>query len=63
MFCLRERNPHCGFNFSILVYPNSGPGAVNISNNDLKRLAPSEFLNDTLIELGLKYVYRIAFIY
>ena len=42
--------------YSILVYPHSGPGAINITNGDLKRLEPSEFLNDTLIELGLKYV-------
>ncbi|THH19095.1 hypothetical protein EW146_g2015 [Bondarzewia mesenterica] len=38
----------------ILVYPFSGPGAVNITNADLARLKPDEFLNDTLIEFGLK---------
>lgn len=37
------------------MYPQNGPGAVNITNGDLKRLDPGEFLNDTLIELGLKY--------
>jgi len=41
---------------SILVYPPDGPGAVNITNADLKRLRPDEFLNDTLIEFGLKSV-------
>ncbi|KAA1469790.1 hypothetical protein DENSPDRAFT_773771 [Dentipellis sp. KUC8613] len=39
---------------SILVYPLTGPGAVNITNAELGRLRPSEFLNDTLIEFGLK---------
>jgi hypothetical protein len=39
---------------SILVYPLSGTGAVNINKSDLNRLQPGEFLNDTLIEFGLK---------
>jgi Ulp1 family protease len=39
---------------SILVYPQGLPGAVNITKADLKRLEPGEFLNDTLIEFGLK---------
>ncbi|EPQ51077.1 hypothetical protein GLOTRDRAFT_141216 [Gloeophyllum trabeum ATCC 11539] len=38
----------------ILVYPPSGTGAVNITRSDLLRLQPGEFLNDTLIEFGLK---------
>ncbi|KAG2112317.1 uncharacterized protein F5147DRAFT_684639 [Suillus discolor] len=38
----------------ILVYPPSGPGALNIMGSDLNRLRPHEFLNDTLIEFGLK---------
>ncbi|TFY72834.1 hypothetical protein EVG20_g175 [Dentipellis fragilis] len=38
----------------ILVYPLTGPGAVNITNAELGRLRPLEFLNDTLIEFGLK---------
>ncbi|KLO09070.1 hypothetical protein SCHPADRAFT_834456, partial [Schizopora paradoxa] len=38
----------------ILVYPNTGPGAVNVTNGDVMRLDPEQFLNDTLIELGLK---------
>ncbi|KAJ6508506.1 hypothetical protein C8R45DRAFT_445354 [Mycena sanguinolenta] len=38
----------------ILVYPQGQTGAVNITNGDLSRLAPGEFLNDTLIEFGLK---------
>lgn len=39
---------------SILVYPPSGIGAVNITAGDLRRLEPSEFLNDSVIEFGLK---------
>ncbi|CAL1712532.1 unnamed protein product [Somion occarium] len=38
----------------ILVYPFSGTGAVNITRGDWKRLQPGEYLNDTLIEFGLK---------
>lgn len=38
----------------ILIYPTAAVGAVNITNGDLKRLRPGEFLNDTLIEFGLK---------
>lgn len=36
-----------------LVYP-PGTGALNIMRSDLKRLGPEEYLNDTLIEFGLK---------
>ncbi|TFK27998.1 cysteine proteinase [Coprinopsis marcescibilis] len=38
----------------ILVYPQGVPGAVNITNADVARLEPGEYLNDTLIEFGLK---------
>ncbi|KAH7914279.1 hypothetical protein BJ138DRAFT_1098802 [Hygrophoropsis aurantiaca] len=38
----------------ILVYPPTGTGALNIMRTDLNRLQPGEFLNDTLIEFGLK---------
>ncbi|KZV61025.1 hypothetical protein PENSPDRAFT_593361 [Peniophora sp. CONT] len=38
----------------ILVYPPSGRGSVNITNGDVGRLAPGDYLNDSLIEFGLK---------
>jgi Ulp1 family protease len=38
---------------SILGY-RSGTGSFNITNGDVGRLKPGEFLNDTLIEFGLK---------
>ncbi|KAI0926679.1 hypothetical protein AcV5_007405 [Taiwanofungus camphoratus] len=38
----------------ILVYPPSGAGAININRSDIKRLQPGQYLNDTLIEFGLK---------
>ncbi|KAG8774326.1 hypothetical protein FRC12_002049 [Ceratobasidium sp. 428] len=38
----------------MLVYPQSGTGAVNVNRAELFRLEDGEFLNDTLIELGLK---------
>jgi len=40
----------------ILVYPPSGTGAINITRADFNRLNPTEYLNDTLIEFGLKWV-------
>ena len=40
----------------VLVYPPSGTGAVNITRGDLKRLDNGQYLNDTLIEFGLKCV-------
>jgi len=40
----------------ILVYPYGVPGAVNVTAGDLSRLQPDEFLNDTLIEFGFKWV-------
>ncbi|KIM43367.1 hypothetical protein M413DRAFT_26515 [Hebeloma cylindrosporum] len=40
---------------AILVYPQGAPGAVNLTNGDLARLEPGEYLNDTLIEFGLKH--------
>ncbi|KAF8574887.1 hypothetical protein K439DRAFT_808485 [Ramaria rubella] len=43
-----------GDDTSILRYPPTGTGAVTVTNGDLKRLEPGEFLNDILIELGLK---------
>ena len=42
----------------MLVYPLSGPGAVNVTRGDLKRLEPNQYLNDVLIEFGLKYVFH-----
>jgi len=39
----------------ILVYSPSGTGALNLMGSDLNMwLRPHEFLNDTLIEFGLK---------
>ncbi|OJT12819.1 Ubiquitin-like-specific protease 2 [Trametes pubescens] len=38
----------------VLVYPPSGTGAVNVTRGDLKRLDNGQYLNDTLIEFGLK---------
>ncbi|KAG8214645.1 hypothetical protein J3R82DRAFT_9723 [Butyriboletus roseoflavus] len=38
----------------ILMYPPTGTGALSIMQSDLRRLQPEEYLNDTLIEFGLK---------
>lgn len=40
---------------SVLVYPLTGTGAVNLTNADIKRLDQGQYLNDTLIEFALKY--------
>lgn len=45
--------------FRKLVYPLQGPGAVNITYGDFARLQPGEFLNDSLIEYGLKCGYLL----
>jgi Ulp1 family protease len=47
----------------ILIYPPSVPGAVNITSGDLKRLIPGEFLNDKLIEFGLKFLLPLPCLY
>jgi Ulp1 family protease len=41
---------------SILAYPFTGTGGVEITKGDLNRLEPGEFLNDTLVEFSLKCV-------
>ncbi|GAA6013838.1 hypothetical protein JCM11491_000441 [Sporobolomyces phaffii] len=38
----------------VLEYPQGEPGSVTVTYGDKKRLNDDEFLNDTLIELGLK---------
>ncbi|EJT98610.1 hypothetical protein DACRYDRAFT_56999 [Dacryopinax primogenitus] len=43
----------------MLVWPlDSKIGAVHITYGDFKRLEPQEFLNDTLIEFGLKFWFN-----
>ncbi|KAF8508557.1 hypothetical protein JB92DRAFT_2732512, partial [Gautieria morchelliformis] len=37
----------------ILVYPPATLGAINVTNADMHHLAPGQWLNDTIIELGL----------
>ncbi|KAJ7643968.1 hypothetical protein FB45DRAFT_896539 [Roridomyces roridus] len=46
--------PNVDLDEVILVYPPGQTGAVNVTNGDVLRLSPGEFLNDTLIEFGLK---------
>jgi Ulp1 family protease len=38
----------------VILNFRSGIGSLNITNGDVSRLKPGEFLNDTLIEFGLK---------
>ncbi|KAG9315733.1 hypothetical protein JVU11DRAFT_3380 [Chiua virens] len=38
----------------ILTYPPTGTGVLSVMQSDLRRLQPEEYLNDTLIEFGLK---------
>lgn len=40
----------------ILRYPASGPFAVTLLQSDLDRLKKGEYLNDTMIEFGLRYL-------
>eukprot|EP00898_Chlorokybus_atmophyticus_P005516 jgi/Chlat1/5966/Chrsp4S06179 len=41
---------------SDVVFPTNEPDAVTVTNADMERLAPSEFLNDTLIDFYIKYL-------
>ncbi|PFH53908.1 hypothetical protein AMATHDRAFT_44951 [Amanita thiersii Skay4041] len=52
---LKKSSPIVDPDEVILVYPQGVPGAINITNADVKRLEPGEFLNDTVIEFGLKF--------
>lgn len=54
----REVSPEADPDEVILCYPQGVTGAVNITNADFRRLQPGEFLNDTLIEFGLKLWLR-----
>ncbi|KAK4046030.1 hypothetical protein OIV83_006419 [Microbotryomycetes sp. JL201] len=40
----------------VLTYPSGGPGVVTLTHGDTQRLAEGEFLNDTLIDFGLKRI-------
>lgn len=42
-------------NAPILRYPSTGPFAVTLLQADLNRLQENEYLNDTLIEFGLRF--------
>ncbi|KAF8518913.1 hypothetical protein JB92DRAFT_2711599, partial [Gautieria morchelliformis] len=42
----------------ILVYPPATLGAINVTNADMHRLAPGQWLNDTVIELGLSLLHH-----
>lgn len=46
---------------SVLIWPHEGVGAVSVTHGDKQRLRPEEFLNDTLIELGLKCALYFVF--
>ncbi|KAL8277595.1 hypothetical protein RQP46_010027 [Phenoliferia psychrophenolica] len=41
----------------VLIWPHEGVGAVSVTHGDCQRLREEEFLNDTLIELGLKRAF------
>ncbi|GAA5875191.1 hypothetical protein JCM3774_004165 [Rhodotorula dairenensis] len=42
----------------VAEFPPGQPGAITLPWSDVKRLQPDEFLNDTLIELGLKQILK-----
>ncbi|GAA5982717.1 hypothetical protein JCM10908_006759 [Rhodotorula pacifica] len=42
----------------VAEFPPGQPGAITLPWSDVKRLQPDEFLNDTLIELGLKQILQ-----
>ncbi|THV05196.1 cysteine proteinase, partial [Dendrothele bispora CBS 962.96] len=54
----RKVTPQIDLDEVILSYPPATGGSVNITNADLSRLDPDEYLNDTLIEFGLRLWHR-----
>ncbi|KIY45202.1 hypothetical protein FISHEDRAFT_49887, partial [Fistulina hepatica ATCC 64428] len=42
----------------ILIYPPNETGAVNITNYDFARLDPCQYINDTLLEFGVKFILK-----
>ncbi|TRM64161.1 hypothetical protein BD626DRAFT_401487, partial [Schizophyllum amplum] len=49
------RRPNVDPDEVVLSFPYGVPGAVNVTNADVARLEPGEFLNDTILEFALKY--------
>ncbi|KAH6911437.1 hypothetical protein BKA70DRAFT_1267653 [Coprinopsis sp. MPI-PUGE-AT-0042] len=41
-------------NETILMYPFGGPGSISLTRPDCQRLQPGEYLNDNVIEFGIK---------
>lgn len=55
---VEERNVRAtGPSQAILVYPPDGPNSVTIFDNDLERLRPNEFLNDSIVDFYLRHNY------
>ena len=50
-----ELNLICAF--SILSYSEGLPGTLDIRKSDIQRLCLGKYLNDTLIEIGLRQVF------
>ncbi|WWD22107.1 hypothetical protein CI109_106596 [Kwoniella shandongensis] len=50
------RQPAVDKNELYFPYPPAGKADVNITHGDAQRLQEGEFLNDTLLEFGLRYV-------
>ena len=53
---LEEQQRKASQSKPILRYPASGPFAVTLLQSDVERLQEGEYLNDTLIEFGLRFL-------
>ncbi|KAH9557399.1 hypothetical protein CY35_07G083200 [Sphagnum magellanicum] len=42
--------------FEVLTFPQNDPDAVTITQKDIQRLKPKEFLNDTIIDFYIKFL-------
>lgn len=49
--------------FEEVVYPKGDADAVSISKRDFDLLQPDTFVNDTIIDFYVKYVYSLIFAY
>lgn len=55
--CRRTRSSKYSPHQTLLVYPiQGGPGAISVTSDDLLRLGADEFLNDTIVDLYLRYI-------
>lgn len=49
-------------NFEEIIFPEGDPDAVSISKRDVDLLKPKTFVNDTIIDFYIMWVYMYVFL-